>query len=394
MIYLLPIFVLCFLICRYDILEKKNYRNICFYLILIWLICISAFQYCVGADTPRYMYDYDKFRLESFDWKYIFTSDIRAQPGWNLLMYLCHFISDDYLAFKIIQAIFLNVTILCFFKSNSKYLFTCILLYCLYLYLDYNFNLMRQSFAVAIFLIGYKKFIKKRWFAFCLYVILAISFHISAIILLLLPLLNLIRMNKCSILFFIAVLVFVLSYIYIYGTNIMGIFLQFFPEEIEYLGDMYINSLKLGVAQGSGPVFFLKIVIKLSLLIYILFYNYKNNLIHNRISYSSYLMYLLLYVITSFLPIMFRFNGYFTVIMICFAANFLMDFPRKKMKNMKKLSMAVLFAIFICILTPIKSYFAYDKLVGASRWVQYYPYYTVFDKKLDHTRNIIFGNHY
>ena len=158
MIYIVTLVVILLLVYQFDIVGKTQNKLLYYNMLMCWLTAISAFQYCVGSDTPIYMYEHDVYSWKDFTWDYIFSFPKR-QPGWVLLSLMGKLFSDDYFVIKLFQAIIVNVAIFKFFRKQSKAIFTCIFFYFIMLYLDFSFNIMRASIAIAIFLLGYLYFI-------------------------------------------------------------------------------------------------------------------------------------------------------------------------------------------------------------------------------------------
>ena len=77
-------------------------------------------------------------------------------------------------------------------KTYSKHPFSVILIYyCSFTFIEFNFELMRETIAVAIFLMyGIKYYLSKKWIKYYLIVLLAYSFHPSAMMMFLLPLIR------------------------------------------------------------------------------------------------------------------------------------------------------------------------------------------------------------
>lgn len=132
MVYLVPIFLCLLFSFQYDrtnglcILGESTYSKRKFNLIFIWLVVISALQYCVGYDIPIYMNAYETNKNISINdiW-----GDVRYRPGWLMLQVICHKISDDFVILKIIQALFLNFCVYRFLTRYSKYWYLTLFFY-------------------------------------------------------------------------------------------------------------------------------------------------------------------------------------------------------------------------------------------------------------------------
>lgn len=88
----------------------------------------------------------------------------------------------------------LHSTIVCgiifwFFYTNTKKPFVAILIFYLMLYLNLLTEVLRESLAVCMFLVAWPMFRDSKWLKYYICSVIALSFHISAAFMLLLPLL-------------------------------------------------------------------------------------------------------------------------------------------------------------------------------------------------------------
>ena len=122
----------------------------------VWLILLSGLAYQVGSDNPGYMYEYDSFSFKKIESIHdLINFKDNRQPLWVLLEYFCHSISPNFVLLKLVIAIFCNWVISRFILKHSLYPFTALLFYGLILYLNLNFNALRQLLAISFFLLGY-----------------------------------------------------------------------------------------------------------------------------------------------------------------------------------------------------------------------------------------------
>ena len=181
MLYTFSLLFCLFIAIWYDILGQSKYKNTWYHILLFCFIAISALQFQVGTDIPHYMKEYKQFDVDNFKFSDLFEGgEDRRQPGWILLMYVCRFFTEEFVFFKIIQAMFLNIAVFSFFRRETKNVFLCIFLYALISYLVLNFNLLRQSFALGFTLYGYTYLRNKQIAKYLLCVFAAFMFHNSA----------------------------------------------------------------------------------------------------------------------------------------------------------------------------------------------------------------------
>lgn len=265
------------------------------------LICISAFSYEIGSDTIIYMEEYNVANNLKDLSRYDFLK-LNRQPGWILLLSLCKTFSSDYWVFKVLQSIFVNSVICFFIKKNCTYIYTTTLLYYITLYFQLNFETMRESFAIVIFLISYKYLLSKQWIKYYLCALLALSFHISAVITLIIPILRyfLPFTKKLTPLYFLFILlVFITPYFQI-STSTLDFLMS---DKISANADYY-----LGESAASISMTFI-------FLFTVEYFIYSKGLKSNV---NSWLIVMLLFsilltILSRSIPIFYRFDNYLVI---------------------------------------------------------------------------------
>jgi hypothetical protein len=143
----------------------------------------------------------------------------RHEPLYFLVEVLAKTISPHFFVLQLIQSFFVNVVMISFFNKRTRYLFTSILLYYLILYISFNTEAMRSSMAIAVFVLSYDLFKAKRWIWYYIFSLMATMFHLSALILIVLPLLPKIKLTRVSVLYFIPLVLLAV----VIGNNIESI---------------------------------------------------------------------------------------------------------------------------------------------------------------------------
>lgn len=115
-------------------------------------------------------------------------SGIRYEPGFVVFASLARSLSPDFTLFQFFHAIVVNTIIFWFVYKNTKNKFIAITLYYVCLYLNLNTEVLRESLAVCCFLLAWPFFRDGKWICYYLMIILAMTFHISATMLLFFPL--------------------------------------------------------------------------------------------------------------------------------------------------------------------------------------------------------------
>ena len=173
--------------------EKNKIRDRYYFALCILLTAVSAFQYRIGADMPAYMGEYWQYG-SGISWAHISSYSSR-RPGWALLNIICNGISNDFVVLKSVIAIFVNGIIFRFFKKYCNYLFLCLLLYFISLYLPLNFNILRASIPIALFIYSLEALINKHFMKYYVLVAISLLFHESAIFLIIIPLMLVLKIK-------------------------------------------------------------------------------------------------------------------------------------------------------------------------------------------------------
>lgn len=390
MIYIITILVLLALVFHFDINGNTRYKITAYYILMFWFIAVSGFQYCIGSDMPPYMYEYDAVQWKDVTWDSI-TGLNNRQLGWILLINFCKLISKDFVVLKIIQAIFLNVAFFTFFKRQTKALFTSILFYSLYLYLDLNFNILRQSIAVGIFLLGYTFYAEKNWLKYYICVFSAIMFHNTAAILIFLPLLHLIKINRNSlILLSISFFICLVGIRYLPVTDfLLGHLSIFMNSDVALMADWYLTDEKY----GKNSVSLISYMVVAMLYFWVIFFNYRNNMYKYKYDLLIIFTYIFILALNTSIPIFARLNYYFIPIFIYLLSNFIINFPKLRLEKRLRL-ISVVFLVVLFSYSSVIGLFRINTSYDDKNIVQYYPYYTVFNKKVSPLRAKLWGAYY
>lgn len=385
--YLLALLLIVFGIMRYDFTPHNPNENKYLAVVFLFLAFLSAFQYMVGSDIINYIKEFEYgYNLSSSD---SITGNSFRQPGWVLLVAFCKSVSSDFLLLKLIQAFFVNFAIYRFVLSRESAKFTTVLFYFVFLYLNLNFNILRESFAIAFFLLSYPYLEQHKWGKYYILCFLALMFHLSAIVLFLLPLVMLFPINYKTIifsLFAVAIMIGVsirigLSEIMLRMTLLMD------PESAIYENSMrYLDNDKY--SDSFSPIILLFVIVNLLPLLY--YTNKRRQIKDNKyfvLMIQISLLYFTLDTLNRIVPIFYRFNQYFMIIYFALLSMFIFDYS----KRFKKESIRWLYVVILFIyLFPAKSYFVVNKQYGYPEIVQYYPYHSVFSKEVDPVRKKLF----
>ena len=187
MIYILIIFLFLGLSYVYDYRGKERNRTFWWMVMLVLLICVAGFRYQMGQDSIRY----EKYFAETPVISHLSLSDFkntRFAPLYIILSSICRTITPEFMLLQFVEAITINCIIFMFIKRHTHHIFFCGLLYFFFLYVVLNMQVLREAFAVGIFLLSWPYMESRQWLKYYALCVVAFFFHVSALALFLLPL--------------------------------------------------------------------------------------------------------------------------------------------------------------------------------------------------------------
>lgn len=187
MIYLVIILSFLVLSYIYDYRGKEKNRLLWWIIMLIVLICVSGFRYQMGQDSIRYeKYYEDCPPIDRLSWKNF--QNTRFAPLYIILSSICKTLTSEFMLLQFIEAIVVNSVFCWFIWKHTKHIFFGGLLYFIFLFIVLNMQVLREAFAVSVFLISWPYFESRKWLQYYLFCVVAFFFHVSALVLFLLPL--------------------------------------------------------------------------------------------------------------------------------------------------------------------------------------------------------------
>ncbi len=165
----------------HDKFEKKIYI---FW--IIFLFIISAFRYETGNDWLAYerMLDYElPFRtaIDNFSNYYNYNKDIEI--GYRLLNSIVKSAGGDLQTVFFITSLFSFISLSKFIKQYSNKKLISVIIYYSVFFLNFNMSIIRQGIALSIFLIALNYLFDRKFIKYILLILIATSFHQSAIVL-------------------------------------------------------------------------------------------------------------------------------------------------------------------------------------------------------------------
>lgn len=394
LIYLIVIFLLLSCVLHFDIRGRKQRRMFWESLIVVVLILLAGLRNHVGADSISYEYDFyydtpiltDLFKSTS--WLGM------REPLWLFLMSFCKTIFGSFISLQFVHAILVNVLLYRFFKKMTDKVFTALLITFLTLWIGFNFEILRQSLCIAIFL---NALLLLRDLKIARYVFFSIvMFGIQNFSIVMAVAAPLVMFANKKWLFPFLVLVSIYVFFFVDETLLNLFFLEterFANDNMQDKIDAYLNKDTYGYASyninGIIKLFVLSVFFPLS----IVFLN-KNMVkidkcsINDReirlgIQPEDFLnafvsFYIVIGLLTSKLIIFFRFQQYVLPFVVAAASIVLF---KKRRNKIVSICFYVLFSLFM--IDSIITLYKPSSLVSSpvSYDTRYFPYRSVFQEE-------------
>lgn len=248
-IYLVFFCIICILTYIAEFFLKKKNNKILFWIFMgIVIFLISAFagvrDKTVGTDVTVYAEPI----FESID-KYGLNFTLRYSNVEKLYVYLTYFIWEingnlNTVLFGVQMLISIPLGIYLYHNRNQVSITISILIY-MFVFYGLNFNLMRQSIAMAIVLFGIRYVAKRDFIKYFVCIILAMNFHLTAVTMLPVYFIYPLFLKKEKNIYQIIILSIVVL-IVVTLKNVLGILLGYglIPEKFSsYLNQFLINGV-------------------------------------------------------------------------------------------------------------------------------------------------------
>lgn len=189
MVYLIPIILFTIGIIRYDYMKITGGRLFLWSIICVYLILLAGLRYQLGEDTYQYVWAFDKITPLN-DFKPIDFQRSRFAPGFLIIFAFFKMLSPEIVYFQLFEAAVVNIVMFYFLNKNCKNIYFAGVIYYLFLYILFCFQELREALAVSIFLLAWPAFKENKWLIWYGASFLAFTMHLSAIIMFLLPIIN------------------------------------------------------------------------------------------------------------------------------------------------------------------------------------------------------------
>lgn len=337
-------------------------------------------RYYVGSDTFDYVTDFDDYP-NIFKLSRQTFSEFRYQPGWILFMVICKTISSSFVLPQLITAGILNYSIFRIIRKRSNFPFIVILFYyCALVFTGLNFEFMRESLAVGIFLLGFDFIIHKKWILYYALMFLAFMIHVSAFITFIIPFFLLINLSNRRFLILVIVLFLFLT---LFGKYVINQFLALliFQDNLTSVAKGYGGSALKATHTFNYYIYNFSTYLLFPL---VLIYNSVMKYGYRILFRNILLIYFLVSIMASFSAHFIRFNHYFFIFLLIEVANsFYLTFKFFKPK-------LLLIALFPLIFNFTNFHYLFGNYLtsgqGEDTFKRYVPYSSVLDKKMSEFR--------
>lgn len=375
MIYLLIALMLLLLSFRYDICGKKKNRTLWYDVVLVILILVAGLRWRLGTDTPGSLETF--YARTPLLWDISYEGTMVKYPLWGLLNSIVLTCGGRFFVVQLIQSTWLNVLLFKYIRKHTNYIFTCVLIYYLWLYTSLNMEEMKAGMAIPLCLYANDFFLKRKWIKGYLLLLIACMFHFSVFVLLIIPLLYFLRLNKTGI--FILIFMFFIGFFIksLFGDYIM---LLEFSEEIFDKAETYTNSEKFSLGMGI----YRAIILVVPIIVYTLFstsYIKKNKKNICSISYEPCILIALCFLILQInVYVFYRYFHFYAIYCVLIITQASVDNIRN---NSKKFSLPLSYVRTIFLFLP----FLFSVIWPyKGKYYRYYPYYSVIERKIDKIR--------
>lgn len=402
-IYLFVFLLLVYCVFTFDINGKQKNRRNWERVVVVVLILLAGLRNHVGSDSIAYEYAFINSTPLLHDFFPIRDINSIKEPLWALLMSLCKSVFGSFVFFQLIHAIILNTLLFRFYKRITDKTFTALLITFLVFWFGLNFEVLRQSLCIAIYLNAILLLKENKITLYILLSVLMFGIHYFSVVLsIITPIVIFVNKKWLYPTLFLAAL-YVIFFVDATFLNMMFLETEDFGNEFMLKKiDAYINYSNYGYVNlninGIIKLAVLSVLFPLSLFIV----NRGNNLSfenqHKTILNANskgkeeflncfILLYMVFGLLSSKMIIFFRFQQYFLPFIV--VSSVLIMYKKQK-KSLQTVSFYLFFMIFtidavITLYNPSslsKSPVSYD--------TRYFPYTSVFQKP-DPLRERIWG---
>ena len=243
-------------ICKGDSLQiKKSLYCIGFLITSFFFVLFTGMKGDVGTDYGGYFNLYSIWGAKNYTAPFV---SMQIEPGFWLISHICNLLKMPFPLFWFCIACITLVTKFIFFRKLSPYLFLSLLIYLSGLYIERDFDGIRQGLSVGLAYMSILFYLDKKKIKYIIFLLFAISIHYSSLVFLTIPLLCRIQIKKG-----IAYIIISIGIIFMtLNVNIFSFALTFLPKGyIESRINTYMTNLTYAGTIGLNIGIIVRIIV-------------------------------------------------------------------------------------------------------------------------------------
>lgn len=181
------VFVISFLLCGIDYSNNRTLRGVLYTFFCVFLILLPGLK-AVGVDNDSINYNDIFTSTENYTVSEIISGNYweNIERGYMLLNKVVYLLGGNITQLFLIVAIITGLLNYRFFFKENRYVFTALLFYLSFFYLYRDFTQIRYALSCSVSFWSVYFLLRKKYVLFALALLLAILFHSTAVILLIL----------------------------------------------------------------------------------------------------------------------------------------------------------------------------------------------------------------
>lgn len=265
--------------------SKKNNKSKIIFLsiVCIELILFAGFRSVdIGVDTKNYLYALHYYKKLPINEIFAIANpwNIDYEIGYMLLTKISASLQLSDTSFFILIASFIYIPVSKYIYEESDDVVISMLFYLCFELFAYSLGIFRQMISISILLLAIKYVKKRQIFKFMIIVLIAMSFHYSAVVAIPLYFVYNKKFKKIYLYYLIIIEVLIIFF----GTKIIELLFGILGKYTHYIGSKYAGS-----GGGYTLIFVLHILLMVGLLMYSRYGNSKKVHSKNRKTEREYL---------------------------------------------------------------------------------------------------------
>lgn len=211
-------------LCKGDSVQiRKSLYYVAIFSTVIFFVFFTGLKGDVGTDYQGYFNLYTVWGAKKYTDPFV---SVQIEPGFWLLCHILNLLKIPFPVFWFLIACLTLSTKFIFFRKLSPYFFLSLLIYLSGLFIERDFDGIRQGLSVGVAYIAILCYMDRKKIYYCLFLLVSISIHYSSFIFVIVPVLYRVSVKNCIIYFLIGIgCVFLVLKI-----DILSVLLQFLPN--------------------------------------------------------------------------------------------------------------------------------------------------------------------